>query len=457
MRGLNKIKPSIQAALKYLFFILYSLFGASLLFDLSGGTNKLSFMAMAPVSHKPERDLQSFPVIQPTIKYGIAVDTFQVIEKTIKRNEFLADILLRHQVDYPSIEQLVKNAEGIFDIRTLREGKKYAVFGKDSLQKPDYFIYEPSVYEYIVFDLKDNFKVKKVERPVATAVKTAKGTIESSLWNTMVDNGLSFDLAVEMEKALQWSIDFHHVQKGDEFKLVYEEKSINGEPVGIGMLNAAYFKNEGTDFFALFFDGAQEDGYYNLEGKPMKKAFLKAPVQYTRISSSFSLSRYHPILKRRKAHLGTDYAAPHGTPIFAVGDGVVTQASYTGGNGNFVKIKHAGEYETQYLHMSGFAKGIHSGVHVRQGDVIGYVGSTGLATGPHVCFRFWKNGKQINHLKLNFPAKDPLPVAELPSYFKIRDEYLTMMGFDKEKMNLPSFENIAQIKADPQKNTQAAP
>ncbi|MDP4821323.1 MAG: M23 family metallopeptidase, partial [Saprospiraceae bacterium] len=168
----------------------------------------------------------------------------------------------------------------------------------------------------------------------------------------------------------------------------------------------------------------------DMEGRPMKKSFLKSPVQHSRISSFYNLNRFHPILKRRRPHYGTDYAAPHGTPIRAVGSGVISQASYTSGNGNFVKIKHRDNIETQYLHMSKFAKGIKPGAQVDQGDIIGYVGSTGLATGPHVCFRFWKDGKQINHLNLTFPPADPLPESEMPTFLQQRDKYLSLMNID---------------------------
>lgn len=265
------------------------------------------------------------------------------------------------------------------------------------------------------------------EREVATEVKSAAGRLESSLWNAIVGQGLSYDLAAKMEDALQWSVDFHHLQKGDEFRLVYEQKFIEGEAVGIGQVHAAYYKTGDTEYHAIHYDNGKADGYYDLEGRPMKRGFLKSPVQYSRISSYYNLNRFHPILKRVRPHFGTDYAAPYGTPVLAVGDGVVAKASYTNGNGNFVKIRHDDTYETQYLHMQKFAKGIRPGVHVKQGQAIGYVGSTGLATGPHVCFRFWKNGKQVNHLNLKFPPAKPLPDEDMPRFRELRDEYLSLL------------------------------
>lgn len=240
----------------------------------------------------------------------------------------------------------------------------------------------------------------------------------------MVDNGLSYELTAKMEDALQWSVSFHHAQKDDEFKLVFDQNYIDGEQVGVGEVYAAYYKNASNEYYAIWYGKEKYAGYYDLEGRPMKKGFLKAPVKFSRISSRYNLNRFHPVLKRTRPHLGTDYAAPYGTPIYAVGNGVVVEASYTSGNGNFVKIKHDDRYQTQYLHMQKFASGIHRGVQVKQGQVIGYVGSTGLATGPHVCFRFWKDGKQVNHLNLQFPPPDPLPADELPAFFEVRDQYL---------------------------------
>ncbi|MBK6904774.1 MAG: peptidoglycan DD-metalloendopeptidase family protein [Saprospirales bacterium] len=387
-------------------------------------TNQQNFQAS--VSGSDEIDLGSFPIVVPTLKYGFAIDTFQVTEGTIEPNKVFGDMLTARGVDYPTIDKIVANSQGVFDLRKMQKGKPFMILAKDPTQGADYFIYEPNVYEYIVFHLKGDLEVERVERPVQKEVRTADGVLESSLWQTMVDNGLSYELTAKMEDALQWSIDFHHLQKGDEFRLVFEENQIDGEQVGVGNVYAAYYNTSGNEYYAIWYEHGDIAGYYDLEGRPMKKSFLKAPVKYSRISSYFNMNRFHPILKRTRPHLGTDYAAPYGTPIYAVGDGVVTEASYTGGNGNFVRIKHDDAYQTQYLHMQKFASGIRKGVHVRQGQVIGYVGSTGLATGPHVCFRFWKNGKQVNHLNLNFPPPLPLPKEELPGFKIVRDKYLQM-------------------------------
>jgi len=388
------------------------------------------------ISEKRATQLDAFQIFQPTLRYGFALDTFQVTEETIRSNEFLADILLDHKVDYLKIDELARNTKEVFDVRNLRAGKTYTILSRDTSQAADYFIYEPSVYRYVIYDLQ-KATASIVERPVETQIRTASGVIESSLWNTMTDNGLSYELTARLEDAFAWSIDFHHIQKHDKFKVVFEQNYIDGKPVGVGEIMAAYFRNFDNDYYAIYFENEKHNGFYDLEARPMKKAFLKSPVKYSRISSRFNLNRFHPVLRRRKAHLGTDYAAPRGTPIYAVADGVVTKAGYTRGNGNYVKIKHDNVYQTQYLHMSKFAKGMKPGVHVKQGHTIGYVGSTGLATGPHVCFRFWKNGRQVNHLRENLPPPEPMPEEVIPSFVAVKE----VMKEKLDSIPLPKGEN----------------
>lgn len=376
-----------------------------------------------PVEPKSQKIIPPPPL--PTLRYGIEIDSLLVIDSTVQRNEFLSDILLPHGISMQQLDLLAKKARPVFDLRKLRIDKPYSILiNKDSVAQ--YFVYEPSAYRYIVFDLRDSLRVYEAEREVKVEQRGASGVIYSSLWNAIVDNDMDYGVAVKMESALACVVDFHHLYRNDQFKLLFEEKYIQGERVGSGDLIAVSFQQKGKTYRAFWYENDSLDlaGFYDEEGRPMQRAFLKAPVQYTRIASRYNPKRFHPILKRVRPHLGTDYAAPKGTPIIAVADGVVTRAARGSGNGIFVKIKHDDTYSTQYLHMTRHAKGMRVGKRLRQGEVIGYVGSTGWATGPHVCFRFWKNNKQVDHLKENLPQAKPMPNSAMPAFEQLRDSLL---------------------------------
>lgn len=393
-------------------------------------TKKGEFIGASMISadELENEQLGAFPITIPTIRYGFVLDTFQIAEGQVKKNQTLGTLLSSNGLDAVSIEIIVKNCQGIFNFsRDFRQGMGYMLLADLKTQEPEYLIFEPNVFEYVVFNLQGDRKVEKIQREVETKIRTVDGEIENSLWKALTDQGVNFEAAAKMEDALQWSVDFSHTQPGDEFKMIYDEKFVHGQSVGAGQVYAAYYRRDKNETYSFWFDNGEFKGYYDLEGRPAKKGFLKAPLKFTRISSNYNPKRFHPILKSVRPHLGTDYAAPHGTPIIAVGDGTVVEAAFTSGNGRYVKIKHDEVYQTQYLHMSRFAKGIRKGTRVTQGEVIGYVGSTGLATGPHVCFRFWKNGKQVNHLKLELPKAKPLPEAILPEFYKVRDQFLMML------------------------------
>jgi murein DD-endopeptidase MepM/ murein hydrolase activator NlpD len=327
----------------------------------------------------------------------------------------------------------VKNSQGVFDVnRGLISGKSFTVLTKEGNEKPSHLIFEPNVYSYVRFDLEGDLCVEKVDYPIETRTVSVAGTIESTLWAALTRQGVNLEAADKMEDALKWSVDFSHTKEGDEFKIVYDENQIEGKSVGAGQVYAAYYKRDNKDYFAIWFQNGNYKGYYDLDGRPAAKGFLKSPVKYFRISSKFSRARMHPILRYVRPHFGTDYAAPYGTPIMAVGEGTVTEAAYSGGNGRYVKIKHDKIYQTQYLHMSRFAKGIRKGTRVSQGQIIGYVGSSGLATGPHVCFRFWKNGNQVNHLKLELPKAKTLPKEILNEYFVVRDKWVNVLNHQND-------------------------
>lgn len=388
----------------------------------------LSFLLWQPGDSENDGILspenETIKEVEPNLYFGFIVDSFHIYESEIQQNEFLSNILLAHKVSYATIAELEIATRDTYSVRRLRAGRPYAILNSDTTTAADYFIYKPGAFNYVVYSLKDSLYAEVHYHPVDTVVRTGAGYIDHSLWVAMRNGGMSDALIGKMEDALAWTVDFYHIQKGDQFKLIYEERLIDGKAVGVGRLLAANFINRHGDNYAIYFENENYSGFYDLEGRPMKRAFLRAPVRYTRISSRFNPRRLHPVLQRIRPHLGTDYAAPHGTEIFSVADGVVTAASYTSGNGNYVRIRHDHVYETQYLHMSRFASGIRPGVRVKQGQVIGYVGSTGLATGPHVCFRFWKNGVQVDHLKENLPPPEPMSETDLPLYFAHRDSIL---------------------------------
>ena len=359
--------------------------------------------------------------VKPETIYGFEKDSFFVVEDKIKPNQFLADILLKYKIPYPKIDQLVRETKEVFDIRKLASNHKYTLLcTKDSLPKAQYFIYEITKVDYVVFEIGEKVTAYREKKPVEIVERRLGGVIKSSLYQTMTEIGVNPVLASELADIYAWSIDFYRIQKDDAFKVVFEEHFVDGVSVGIGNIKYAYFKHSNEDFYAIYFVQDEIGAYYDQDNRSLRKAFLKAPLKFSRISSRYTKKRFHPVQKRWKAHLGTDYAAPTGTPIMSVSDGVVVAATWGKYNGNYVKIKHNATYTTQYLHMSKIKSGIKKGVRVRQGDVIGYVGQTGLATGPHLCYRFWKNGKQVDPYKQKLPASKPIKDANKPTYEKIK-------------------------------------
>lgn len=356
-------------------------------------------------------------------KFGLPVDSFTVIEKTIERNEFLANILELYQVDDPTIALLAIKSKGVFDIRNIRAGNQYTVFcTKDSLQKALYFVYQPNAIDYVVYDLRDSISIYTGKRTVTTRTLTASGKIEGSLYETFKKAGADPGLAMKLADIYAWSIDFYSIHEGDWFKVVYEQQYIKEEPVELGIIRSAVFSHGNEPFYAFYFqsDSTQPGEYYDEQGKTLRRFFLKAPLKFSHITSRFTMRRFHPVQKRWKAHLGTDYAAHTGTPIIATGGGVVIESAFSRFNGNYVKIRHNNTYTTQYLHMS--RRAAKRGQHIRQGQVIGYVGSTGLATGPHVCYRFWKNNKQVDPLRQKFPSAEPISQSALPVFDQYKQE-----------------------------------
>ena len=351
---------------------------------------------------------------------------FIIDKDTIRRNETFGAILNRNNLSFPEIYKITEKIKDSFDVKKLKTGRPYVLLSQkdslDSLAHPKVFIYEQDPIHYTIIDFQDSIQVIHKERPVSTRRKTAVVEITKSLYQNIADKNLSPKLAMELGNIYAWTVDFFHLNKGDSFKVIYDDVYIDDSIyVGIGNIHASVFKYGGRDFYAFRYpvDSLGNDfDYFDEEGRTLRKQFLKSPIKFGRITSRYNMHRYIKLYGRVKPHLGTDFAAPTGTPIMATANGTVIKKGYTSGNGNYIKIKHNATYSTQYLHMSKFAKGIHVGSVVKQGEIIGYVGATGHATGPHVCYRFWKHGKQVDALKEKMPPAKPIDERMIDKYLQ---------------------------------------
>jgi murein DD-endopeptidase MepM/ murein hydrolase activator NlpD len=390
----------------------------------------LFLAACKNTSQDPIEGRSELRAVIPELRYGIVVNDRRVEEAEVKNGENLSIILNRYGASGTLVHRAIQAAKGIFDARSIRAGQKYTVISDNDSLPLLYWIYEKDQVTYYVFDFTDSLpQVSRHDRPVETHLRSLGGVINSSLFKTVLDAGAGQELAVRLAGVFDWTVDFFSIQKGDYFRVVYEEKTVEGKPYGMGKILAAEFNHRHKAHYAILWDhNGKPDQYYNENGESMRKRYLKAPLEYSRISSKFSANRLHPVLKTNRPHLGVDYAAPTGTPIRSIGDGTVVEAGFKGGNGNYVKVKHNQRHATGYLHMSKIAPGIKPGVRVSQGQVIGYVGSTGLATGPHLCFRFWENGVQVNPLRIQTPPADPMPDKNKPIYFVHRDSMMLKLN-----------------------------
>lgn len=369
----------------------------------------------------------------PTLYYGYPIDSFDVTEGKVRWNQNLSEILSAFNISFQDIHTLAQNAKSIYDVRKLKAGATYTIIhDRDSLKTARQFIFEPTPTEFVVYNLSDSIYAELQKKEVNVKEKIFAAEITSSLYNSILDQGASPLLVHQLVDVFAWQVDFFRIAKGDKFKLIFEEETVDGETVGIKNIKGAYFEHWGKPYYAIAYPTKEKVDFFDEKGNSLRKTLLRAPLKYSRISSRFSLRRFHPVQKRYKAHLGTDYAAPRGTPIRTVGDGVVLEARYHGGNGNYVKVKHNSNYTTQYLHMSKIAKGIRPGATVKQGQTIGYVGSTGLANGPHVCFRFWKNGRQVDALKVDLPSSSGIDSTEIAKFRVFSDSVKTIL--DKIEM-----------------------
>ncbi len=362
----------------------------------------------------------------PILKYGIPVDSFIIQDGKIKPNQHLSHILGDFGVSMATIDRIAREAKDIFDVRRIRRGSNFSIFQTaDSLNETRYFVYENSAIDYYVFELFDSLRVYKGEKEVESQIKTAYGEIESSLWNAVAGNGLDPMLSIRLSDIFQWSIDFFAIQKGDRFRVIYEEQYVDSVPIGIGEIYAVQFDHYDDENYAFRFYQDERYDYFDHEGNSLRRAFLKAPLEYSRVSSGFSNARMHPVLRIRRPHHGVDYAAPTGTPVMSIGDGTVIKRAYQArGGGNYLRVKHNSKYTTVYMHLSGFAKGIVQGSRVKQGQVIGYVGSTGLSTGPHLDFRVFENGTPIDPLKMKAPPVEPVDKDRMEEYMAMKDSLM---------------------------------
>lgn len=362
--------------------------------------------------------------------WGFCEDSLSVEENRVRSGDFFSTILMRNGISAQDAYNLSDASDSIFDVASIRIGNTYRVW-KNGSGAAEYLAYDIDRMKSVVFRCREPYSVWFVEKPVLTETKFADVTIRTSLWNDMLAAGAPPLLILSLSDIYAWTVDFFGLQEGDRFRVVYDEKTCEGSVVAVDTVRYALFTSRGQDYPAVMFD--QHDGgniYWNEKGESMRKAFLKAPLHYSRISSGFSYARRHPITRRVQPHTGVDYAAPKGTPVVTIGDGVVTSAKYEGAGGNVVRIRHNSVYSTAYLHLSRYGSGIRAGKRVKQGDVIGYVGSTGRSTGPHLDFRVWKNGSPINPLKMQSPPAEPLKQENMEAFRAVLAQYERQMAGD---------------------------
>ena len=369
--------------------------------------------------------------LPPNMKYGFNLNDFIVKKKKIKRGDTFGSILEENFIDYPEVHKILEKIKTQVSVKKLQIGKPYTLlFSKDSIKAPKVFIYQKDIQGYTIVQLRDSIYGLKKNKPVRTVQMEASGKIESSLYQTMLNNGYNEALTYYLSDIYAWTIDFFRLQKGDRFKIIYTEKFVDDTiSIGIKNIKAASFEHKGQIIEAYEFQTDSTKGiidYFDQSAKNLRRAFLKAPVSFGRVSSRYNLKRRISFYGRVKPHKGTDFAAAVGTPIMTTANGTVVKSSYSKGNGNYVTIKHNNKYSTQYLHMR--KRKVKVGQYVNQGDVIGWVGMTGYTSGPHVCYRFWKNGRQVDPFKQKLPEAKPISKS-------LKNKFLTYVKPIKNQLN----------------------
>ncbi|MFA5667601.1 MAG: peptidoglycan DD-metalloendopeptidase family protein [Balneolaceae bacterium] len=349
--------------------------------------------------------------------YGFIKDGSEVKEHKVKKNESLYVILRSLDVSPQTIYDLQEQSKGKFQANRIRQNQKYYTYLDADTKKAQRLVFHNSAVDYVIFDWLDGVSVTTGSKELRKEEVAAYGTIKTSLYEALVEQGVNILVANRLSEIFGWQIDFFRLYPGDGFKVIYEKQYVEDKEYGIGDVLAAEFIHQGETYGAFLYEDADRLGYFDEDGNSVQKALLKAPFKYShRVSSGFSLNRFHPVLKESRPHYGVDYAAPLGTPVIAVGDGEVIEARYRGANGNIVKIRHNSTYTTAYLHLNGFAKGIKKGTRVKQSQVIGYVGRTGRVTGVHLDYRVYKNDRPVNPLKIKLPPADGISEKDLDVY-----------------------------------------
>jgi len=357
-------------------------------------------------------------------------DSFLIEKHQVKKNQNLSDILSSNGLSYKQIYTLVNHSKNIFDVRKLRGGNTYYLFkNTDSLSQLAYLVYQKNRIDYVVFSMDDSLRVWQGKKELKRVIDTISGVVQTSLWMSLYNQNANTELANELSDIYGWTIDFFGIQKGDYYKVLYEQLVVDQDTFGIGKIYAANFNHMNQNYQAYYFVQDSAGEFFDENGNSLRKTFLKAPLRYKRISSRFSNRRFHPVLKIYRAHHGVDYAAAAGTPVHTIGDGIIIKKGYQRrGGGNYVKIKHNSTYTTTYMHLQGFAKGIKVGKHVKQGELIGYVGATGLATGPHLDFRVYKNGKAINPLSIKSTPAKPVDSVNMQEFKALVDSLKVILN-----------------------------
>ncbi len=396
------------------------------------------------------------PGVESQYFLDICIDSMEVVDGTIACNQFLSTLLSDYGVGASTIDFIARNRRNVFDVSKIRGGNHYTMLlSNDSLETPLYWIYQIDQRNFAIFGLTDSLSARLYRKDSELRMARTNGVITSSLWNAIVGGGGDPALAVRLSEIYAWTVDFFGIQEGDAFDVVYEQEYIDSVAVGLGEIYCCKFVHRGDTIWAVRFEQNGTCDYFDENGTSLRKAFLKAPLNYSRISSKFTHSRYHPVLKYYRPHHGVDYAAPSGTPVYSIGDGVVvTKAYQKGGGGNYLKIKHNSTYTTCYMHLKGYAPGIAQGVRVRQGQLIGYVGMTGVATGPHLDFRVYKNGTPIDPLKMESPPTDPVPAEAMHGYGEeVRYWRKALLGKEIPAMYVPELDPVLSDTTDDTLNT----